>query len=264
MTEKDKSTVLLEYSLKKLKLPTMLREYAALATICQKDRSDYPTYLLRLTERELLDREKRAAERRIKDANFPVIKTIDTYDFGAQPSINEPLVRELLRGEYLDKKENVLFIGNPGTGKTHLVCALAFSACAQGRSVRFYTAPDLVTQLVECREEKRLQRLHKQLQRLHLLVIDELGYVPFSKAGAELLFEVIGRAYEHHSLMLTTNLAFEEWTEIFGSERLTGALLDRLTHRCHILEANGESYRLRQARKRSTSKASPKQDSNQA
>ena len=161
------------------------------------------------------------------------------------------LVRELLRGEYLDKRENVLLIGNPGTGKTHLVCALAFSACAQGRNVRFHTATDLVTQLVECREEKRLQRLHKQLQRLHLLVIDELGYVPFSKAGAELLFEVISQAYEHHSLMVTTNLAFEEWTEIFGSERLTGALLDRLTHRCHILEANGESYRLRQARKRS-------------
>jgi DNA replication protein DnaC len=179
MMEKDKSTVLLEYSLKKLKLPTMLREYAPLATVCQKDRSDYPTYLLRLTERELLDREKRAAERRIKDANFPVIKTIDTYDFSSQPSINEPLVRELLRGEYLNKRENVLFIGNPGTGKTHLVCALAFSACAQGRNVGFYTAADLVTQLVECREEKRLLRLHKQLQKLHLLVIDELGYVPF-------------------------------------------------------------------------------------
>ncbi len=104
--------------------------------------------------------------------------------------------------------------------------------------------------------------MHKQLQRLHLLVIDELGYVPFSKAGAELLFQVISRAYEHHSLMVTTNLAFEEWTEVFGSERLTGALLDRLTHRCHILEANGESYRLRQARKRSNSKAPIRQDPN--
>ena len=128
MMEKDKSTVLLEYSLKRLKLPTMLREYAALATVCQQDRSDYPTYLLRLTERELLDREKRAAERRIREANFPVIRTIDTYDFSAQPAINEALVRQLLRGEYLDKRENVLLIGNPGTGKTHLVCALAFSA----------------------------------------------------------------------------------------------------------------------------------------
>jgi len=262
MREKDKSVVLLEYYLKKLKLPTMLREYAAVAAGCRKDRCDFPVYLLRLTERELLDREKRAAERRIKDANFPVIKTMDTYEFSAQPSINEELVRQLLRGEYLDKRENVLFIGNPGTGKTHLACALAFSACAQGRKVRFHTATDLVTELVECREERRLQRLHRQLQRLHLLVIDELGYVPFSKTGAELLFEVIGRAYEHHSLMVTTNLAFEEWTEVFGSERLTGALLDRLTHRCHILEANGESYRLRQAKKRSKQKTSAPQNSN--
>ena len=149
MTEGDTSTVLLEHYLKKLKLPTMLREYAQVAAICQKDRSGYATFLLRLVERELLDRDKRAAERRIKDANFPVIKTIDTYDFAAQPSINEQLVRELLRGEYIDKRENVLLVGNSGTGKTHLACALAFSACAQGRKVRFHTATDLVTQLVE-------------------------------------------------------------------------------------------------------------------
>lgn len=263
MTEKDKSTLLLEYCLKKLKLPTMLREYAGVAAVCRKDRSDFAVYLLRLAEREILDREKRATERRIKEANFPVIKTIDTYEFSAQPSINEALVRELLRGEYLDKRENVLLIGNPGTGKTHLASALAFSACAQGRKVRFHTATDLVTQLVECREERRLQRLQKQLQRLDLLVIDELGYVPFSKAGAELLFDVISQAYEHHSIMVSTNLAFEEWTEVFGSERLTGALLDRLTHRCHILEANGESYRLRQASKRSKHNTSTQQDSNQ-
>jgi DNA replication protein DnaC len=250
MNEKDKPTVLLEYYLKKLKLPTMLREYATMAAICQKERTDFPTYLLRLAERELLDRERRAAERRIRDASFPVLKTIDTFDFKAQPSINEQLVRELMRGEYIGKKENVLLIGNPGTGKTHLACALAFSAGSQGHRVRFYTVTALVTELLECREERRLQRLHKQLQRLHLLLLDELGYVPFSKAGAELLFEVISRAYEQQSLMLTSNLSFEEWTEVFGSERLTGALLDRLTHRCHILEANGESYRLRQARKR--------------
>jgi DNA replication protein DnaC len=252
MTEKDKPTVLLEYYLKKLKLPTMLREYASMAALCQKDRTDFPTYLLRLAERELLDREKRAAERRVKDANFPVLKTIDTFDFKAQPSINEQLVRELMRGEYIDKRENVLLIGNPGTGKTHLACALAFSACAHGRKVRFHTATELVTELMECREERRLQRLQKQLQRL-----------PFSKAGAELLFEVISRAYEHHSLMLTSNLPFEQWTEVFGSERLTGALLDRLTHRCHILEANGESYRLRQAKKCSKRRPPRNQDPNQ-
>jgi DNA replication protein DnaC len=254
MTDKDKPTLLLEHYLKKLKLTTMLREYASMAVVCQKDRSDFMTYLLRLAERELLDREKRAAERRIKDANFPVVKTIDTFDFDEQPSINEQLVRELLRGEYIDKKENILFIGNSGTGKTHLACALAFAACAQGCKTRFYTATGLVTELLESREERQLQRLQKQLDRLHLLVIDELGYVPFSKTGAELLFEIMSRAYEHHSLILTSNLTFEQWAEVFGSERLTGALLDRITHRCHILEANGESFRLRQAQKRLKSK----------
>ena len=251
MSEKTKSTVLLEHYLKKLKLPTMLREYASMAVVCRQERCDFPTYLLRLAERELLDRERKAAERRINDACFPVIKTLDTFDFRAQPSINEQLVRELMRGEYIEKRENVLFIGNSGTGKSHLACALAFAACAQGRRVRFHTATGLVTKLLECREERSLQRLHKQLERLHLLVLDELGYVPFSRAGAELLFDVVSRAYEHNSLMVTTNLPFEEWTEVFGSQRLTGALLDRLTHRVHILEANGESYRLRQAKKRS-------------
>jgi DNA replication protein DnaC len=251
MNEKDKPAVLLQYYLKKLKLPTMLKVYVSVAVSCQQDRCDFQTYLLRLAERELLDREKRAAERRIKAAKFPVIKTIDTFDFKAQPSINKTLVRELLRSEYIDKKQNILLIGNPGTGKTHLACSLAFAACAKGYKASFYTATALVTELLECREERHLQRLQKQLQRLHLLVLDELGYIPFSKAGAELLFEVISRAYEHHSLMVTSNLPFEQWTEVFGSERLTGALLDRLTHNCHILEANGESYRLRQAKKHS-------------
>jgi DNA replication protein DnaC len=254
MNDKDKPTILLEYYLKKLRLPTMLREYAAMSAVCRDERSDFPIYLLRLAEREILDREKRAAERRIREARFPVVKTIDTFDFKAQPAINEQLVTGLLRGEYIDKKENILLIGNSGTGKTHMACALAFAACAMGRKVRFYTVTGLITELVESREERHLQRLQKQLQRLDLIVLDELGYVPFSKAGAELLFDIVGRAYEHQSLMVTSNLPFEEWTEIFGSERLTGALLDRLTHRCHIIEANGESYRLKQAKKRSNRK----------
>jgi len=259
----SQSDVLLEYYLKKLKLPTFLREHKSMAAKCKTDRSDYSTYLSRLSELEGIEREQRAADRRVKAAKFPVIKTLDTFDFKVQPSINEALVRELFRGEYIEKRENGLLIGNPGTGKTHLACALGFAACAQGYKVRFYTVTALVTHLLEKREERALEKFQKQLASHHLIILDELGYVPFSKAGAELLFDVVSRAYEQTSLLITTNLPFEEWTEVMGSERLTGALLDRLTHRVHILEANGESFRLqdsknrlkRQAKKR-TSKSS--------
>ena len=155
-----------------------------------------------------------------------------------------------MTGQYLDRRENVLLVGNSGTGKTHLASALGFAACAQGRRVRFFTVSGLVTTLLEAREERQLERFLRGLGRQELLVLDELGYVPFSKAGAELLFEVVSRAYERQSLIVTTNLPFENWPEVCGSERLTGAMLDRLTHRVHILEANGESYRLRQSRRR--------------
>ena len=247
---KDPSVLLLEHHLKALKLPTFLRDYQNLAGVCSQERSSYPQYLLRLSERELIDRERRATERRIKEAQFPVLKTIETFDFAAQPSINEALLRELLRGEYITKKENILLVGNSGTGKTHLATALGFAACSQGKRVRFFSTTGLVTLLLEQRENKGLQRLHKQLERLDTLVLDELGYVPFSKPGAELLFDVVSRAYERTSLIVTTNLPFEQWIEVLGSERLTGALLDRLTHRVHIIEANGQSYRLQDAKRR--------------
>ena len=222
----------------------------AAAELCKQDRSDYQSFLLRLVESEINDRLIRARERRIKAANFPVLKTLDSFEFKVQPSINQPLIRELMSGGYVDERENVLFIGNSGTGKTHLATALAFSACQQGRKVRFFSATGMVTALLERREERTLERFNRQLERLDLIVLDEFGYIPFSKAGAELLFEIISRAYERTSLIMTTNLPFESWTEILGSQRLTGALLDRLTHRVHILEANGESYRLKESKKR--------------
>lgn len=242
-----KATVLLEHHLKALKLPTVLREYVPVAAACGQEKADYATYLLRLTERELLDRERRAADRRLQAARLPVVKTLDTFAFASQPSVNEALVRELMRGQYIADRENVLIVGNSGTGKTHLATALAFAACAQGRKVRFYTVTQLVRLLLETREDRSLQRLMSQIESQHLLVLDELGYVPFTKVGAELLFEVVSRAYERFSLIVTTNLPFEQWTEVLGSERLTGALLDRLTHKVHIIEANGESFRLQEA-----------------
>jgi DNA replication protein DnaC len=254
-----RATVLLEHYLKQLKLPSILREHEKMAVVCEKERADYQTYLLRLMEQEAHDRERRAAERRVKAAKFPILKTLDTFDFRAQPSINQERVRELIRGEYIDRHENVLLIGNSGTGKTHLATALGFAACQQGYKVRFFTATGLVTQLLERREDRELERFQRQLERMDLILLDELGYVPFSKAGAELLFDAVGRAYERTSLMLTTNLPFEEWVQIMGSERLTGALLDRLTHRVHIIEANGPSYRLKESKRRQ-SKAATKRD----
>ena len=181
---------------------------------------------------------------------LPNHKTLDSFDFKAQPSLNKVLVTELMRCEYLDKKENVLIVGQSGTGKTHLATALGIAACGQGRKVRFLRVTELITQLLEAKEERQLLRSRQQLGKLDLLILDELGYVPASKAGAELLFDIIASAYERNSLIVTTNLPFENWTEVLGSERLTGAALDRLTHRCHILETKGESYRLQDAKRR--------------
>ena len=239
-----KPTLLLDAQLKVLRLPTFLREYDKVARQCAQEGLDCPRYLLRLCELELLDREQRATERRIKAAKFPVLKSLETFAFHAIPSLNKRLVLELARSEYLDRRENVLALGNSGTGKTHLALALGLAACQKGYRVRFLTAAALVNELLEARDEKRLLRLQKQLAKQDLLIVDELGYVPLSKTGAELLFEIFSQRYEQASTLVTSNLPFNEWTEIFGSDRLTGALLDRLTHHVHILELNGDSYRL--------------------
>jgi len=245
-----KSMVLLKHHLKALKLPTIHAECEKVANRCAHDNVDHLGFLLQLCELELIDREKRAADRRLKAAKFPNLKTLDTFDFTAQPSLNRALILELMRCAYVDNRESVILLGNPGTGKTHIATALGVEACGRGKRVQFWKITELITHLIEAREERQLARMKKQLARLDLLILDELGYVPTSKLGAELLFDVISTAYERTSLVVTSNLPFENWTEVLGSERLTGATLDRLTHRCHILEATGESYRLQDARRR--------------
>jgi len=246
----SKSTVLLEHHLKALKLPTMLREYTKTARRCAETNTDHAGFLLQLTEQELIDRERRAAERRLKAAKFPSSKTLESFDFAAQASLNKTLVVELMRCVYLDHRENILLVGSPGTGKTHLATALGIEACHRGKKVRFWRTTELITQMMEARDERTLSRIKGQLAKLDLLILDELGYVPASKLGAELLFDVISLAYERTSVIVTTNLPFERWVEVLGCQRLTGAALDRLTHRCHVLEANGQSYRLKDATRR--------------
>jgi DNA replication protein DnaC len=252
-TLEAKSVVLLRHHLKALRLPTIGAECEKVANRAAADNADHLTYLLQLTELELLDREKRAAERRLKAARFPTVKSLDTFDFAARPSVNKMLVAELMRCEYIEKRENILMVGNPGTGKSHLATALAAGACQKGYRVRFFRTTELVTALIEARDERGFLRLKGQLAKLDLLVLDELGYVPATKIGAELLFDVISTAYERTSLIVTSNLPFENWTEVLGSERLTGATLDRLTHRCQIIETKGESYRLSDAKTRARS-----------
>jgi len=251
VTPSDKPQVLLGHHLKALKLPTFLREYDKVAHDCAREGIDHPSYLLRLAELELIERERRMVERRIRQASFPAVKSLDTFDFAVLPSLNKMLVLELARSEYILRRENIIALGNSGTGKTHIGLGLGLAACQKGLSVGFYTAAALVHELLEARDEKRLLRLQRQLAGYKLLIIDELGYVPLSQTGAELLFEVFSQRYERGSTVVTSNLPFDEWTSVFGSERLTGALLDRLTHHVHILELNGDSYRLNQSKRRS-------------
>ena len=252
--------VLLGHHLKALRLPTFVREYDKVARQCAAEGVDHVRYLLRLAELEMIDREQRLVERRIRAARFPAVKSLDSYDFTALPSLNKALVLELARCEYLARRENVIALGNAGTGKTHLALGLGLAACQKGLAVGFTTAAALVHELIEARDEKRLLRLQRQLAACTLLIIDELGYVPLSPTGAELLFEVFSQRYERGSVIVTSNLPFDEWTSVFGSERLTGALLDRLTHHVHILEMNGDSYRLRQSKHR---RRSPSSDASQ-
>jgi DNA replication protein DnaC len=232
---------------KELRLPTLAQHYPSLARQAVEKESTYPQYLHALLEEELTQRAVNRRRRLIRQALFPLAQTLDTYDFSLMPSLNKQMVLTLARGSFIAKQENVVCVGQIGTGKTHLATAIGYAACELGYRVRFFTAAGLVNELIEAHAQQRLTRFERLLMKQQLIIIDELGFLPFSQQGAHLLFSFISQRYQRGSLLITTNLPFSEWTQVFEVERLLGALLDRLTHHCHILEFLGESVRFRQS-----------------
>lgn len=245
----DPAIDLLKAHLRQLRLPTMGAEFERLARDAAATDQNYFQFLLRLTEMELATRAANAVAARVKEAAFPVLKDFDTYDFTVMPQLSKPKLLELARGEWIEHKSNCCLIGSHGTGKTHIAIALGQAACRQGFRVRFFTAAQLISKLEQAQKQYTLDRFLSQLDRAQLLICDELGYVSLSRGGVELLFRVFGDRYERASMLITSNLPFGDWNQIFQGERMTGALLDRLTHHCHIFEMNGESYRFRQSMK---------------
>jgi DNA replication protein DnaC len=245
----DVTTELLKAQFRQLRLPTMGREFEKLARDAASTNQTFEQFLLRLTEIELSARAANAVASRIKNAEFPVEKDFDTYDFSVMPNLSKPKVLELARCEWIEHKYNCCLVGSHGTGKTHVAVGWGLAACRAGLRVRFFTAAELVSRLELEQKQYTLDRFLGQLDRAHLLIVDELGYVTMSRGGVELLFRVFGDRYERGSLLVTTNLPFSEWNQIFQGERMTAALLDRLTHHCHIFEMNGESYRFRESMK---------------
>lgn len=233
-----------------LKLPTVAAQAGPLSREAQAQGASYLRYLAAVLEQELLHREEASLKRRLKAACFPVTKTLDSFDFTAVPGLSKPQVLGLARGEFIRHKENVILMGSTGIGKTHLAIGIATAACRQGFKVRFFTVAELINELRAAHQENRLNRVMRQWLKYDLLVLDELGYVPFDQMSAQLFFQVVAARYERGSVIVTTNLEFGQWVEILGDERLTAALIDRLTHRAHILVLNGESYRFRESLKR--------------
>lgn len=244
------TNALLDQYLKRLRLPTVARQYRKLAEEAVGNKVSHEEYLCCLVEQEVTAREEKCHRERIQRARFPATKTIDQFRFDEIPTLDKNLVLQLTKGDYLTAGENVVLLGGHGTGKTHLAIALGVEACNAGKRVRFYTVADLVHQLLEARDGRQVLRLQQQLSKYDLLILDELGMTDCKQDGATLLFQVISARYEGKSTIITTNLEFKDWTSVFGTQQLTNALLDRLIHRCHIVQANGDSYRFKESVKR--------------
>jgi len=241
--------LLAEY-LRQLKLTAILRCYSARARQARETGSDYEDFLLSLIESELEARADNRLKRRIRDARFPLMKTMEGFDFDAATDLDRRLIRELTEGTYIAEKRNIIFVGKTGTGKSHLATALGLEACRQGIRTRFVTGAGLVNELIEARSERAVSRIIQKMSRFGLLILDELGYVPFSREGSQLLFQLLAERYERASVIITTNLGFADWTQLFGDPTLTAALLDRLTHKAHIVMCNWDSYRLKESLKK--------------
>jgi DNA replication protein DnaC len=238
-------TVRLQENLQALKLTHMAKELESALRQARESGLDYGEFLYQLTEHEIRIRSDNRLKRRLKEAKFPLLKTMEGFDFASAPELDNRLIRELCTGEYVKEHKNVIFLGQSGTGKTHLATALGVEACRQGVRTRFVTACGLANELIEARHEKDLQRILKRYASYGLLILDELGYIPFSKEGAQLLFQVLAQRHERGSVIITTNLGFGDWTQVFGDANLTAALLDRLTHKAHIINCSWGSFRLR-------------------
>jgi DNA replication protein DnaC len=242
---------------KQLRLPAIAGQCSPLAAAAERERQPYLGYLEALLAAELEEREQRAISRRVREAHFPRLKTLDDFDFQQAPQVSATQLAELADGGYIERAEPVVFIGDSGTGKTHLLTGLGVAACRQKRRVRFTTAAGLVNELVEAKQQLQLRRVLARWARYDVIAIDEVGYVPLAEVGAEFLFQVIAERAEKAAVLLTTNLPFSEWTQVIPNARLCKALLDRITDRAHIIETGTESYRFRRTLERRRRKGEP-------
>lgn len=245
MSEINPKKELIRLYAKQLRLPTMAK-YEPIIRRAGEEGMGYEDFLCELLANEVATRQENQLKRRIKAAGFPLMKSLDEFDFKVLEHVEEALIWQLATGDFVAKRENVIMIGNPGTGKTHLAIGLGTRICKAGYKVRFYTAAQLANELAEAQEYHRLSKIEKQLAKIDLLILDELSYLSFNKHHSELLFQVLSERSERASVMVTTNLEFSRWVEFFQDTMLTAALVDRLTFRAHILNMNGTSYRFKQ------------------